>query len=339
MPDFVFPYTSSDLSEQVNLIPNQFGLINALDIFPSRGVESTVVEIDRFEGKIRVLATKPRGAPGSVAAPEKSKKFFVEVPHVPHLDFITVADLQNQRDGQRRIATLATKTAEKLAAIRRKHDITREYMRVQALKGVVKDGDGVTLFDPFTVFGIVQKSVDFALGTAGTDIIAKCEEVVDHIQTNISDDTSTGVEVIVSAEFFNKFVQHAKVEKYWLNSQNGVSLAQIERQRLGGSWGRVFEFQNILFREYKGSVPVKAGAERLVAANEGHAYPSGTGNSFETVDAPAHHIDVVNSAPTDTIFISTEDLDHGEGVELKSQSNPLPIAKRPEVLVKVSTSN
>ena len=339
MTDFVFPYTSSDLTEQVNVIPNQYGMINALNIFPSRGIETTVVEIDRLDGKLRVLATKPRGAPGSVAAPEKSKKFFVEVPHIPHLDYITVADLQGQLDGARRLMTLETKTAQKLAAIRRKHDITREYMRMQALKGVVKDGDGVTVFDPFTVFGITQKTVDFVLGTAGTDVIAKCEEVMDHIQTNISDDTSTGVEVIVSSEFFNKLVQHAKVEKYWLNSQNGAILANIERQRLGGSWGRVFEFQNILFREYKGSVPVKTGAERLVLANEGHAYPAGTGNSFETVDAPPHHIDAVNARPSDTIFISTEDLEHGEGTEMKSQSNPLPIAKRPEVLVKVSTSN
>lgn len=339
MVDFVFPYTSSDLTEQVNVFPNQYGMINALNIFPSRGIESTVVEIERVNGKLRVLAAKPRGATGSVAAAERGTKFFAEVPHIPHLDFIGPADIQNQLTGARRMVTLETKTAQKLAAIRRKHDVTREYMRMQALKGIVKDGDGTTLFDPYTVFGITQKTVDFVLGTATTDIIAKCEEVMDHIQTNISDDTMSGVEVVVSTEFFNKFVQHAKVEKYWVASQNGTLLANMERQRLGGSWGRVFEFGNIMLREYKGSVPVKTGAERLVLANEGHAYPAGTGNSFETVDAPPHHLDAVNSAPGDTVFISTEILEHGTGVEMKSQSNPLPLAKRPEVLVKVSTSN
>ncbi len=339
MVDFVFPYTSSDLTEQVNVIPNTYGMINALDIFPSRGIESTVVEVERVDGKLRVLAAKPRGATGSAAAPEKGRKFFIEVPHIPHIDQIVPQDLQNQLTGARRPMTLDAKTAMKLRAIRRKHDITREYMRVQALKGVVKDGDGVTIFDPYATFGIVQKTVDFLLGTSTTDVIAKAEEVMDHIMTNMSDDTSSGIEAVVSSEFFNKFVQHPKVEKYWSNSQNGVLLANMERQRLGGSWGRVFEFGNMMWREYKGSVPVKAGSERLVLANQGHAYPAGTGNSFETVDAPPHHIEEVNAAPTDTVFISTEVLKHGEGVEMKSQSNPLPLAKRPEILVSISTSN
>jgi hypothetical protein len=339
MADFVFPYTSSDLTEQVNVIPNTFGMINALNLFPSRPIDSTVVEVDRVNRKLRVLAAQPRGATGSVAAPEKSKKFFIEIPHIPHLDLIKPQDVQNQIGAARQRMTVDMKVAQKLAAIRRKHDITREYMRVQALKGGVKDGDGVSLFDPFTVFGITQKTVDFVLGTAGTDVIAKCEEVIDHIQTNIGDDTVQSVEMIVSAEFFNKFVQHAKVEKYWLQTQAAQSLANIERQRLGGSWGRVFEFQGILFREYKGSVPVKTGSERLVLANEAHAYPIGTGDTFETLDAPPHHLGEVNVAPTDQIFITTETLKHGEGEEMKSQSNPLPLATRPEVLVKCSTSN
>jgi hypothetical protein len=73
MPDFVFPYTSSDLTEQVNVIPNTFGMINALNLFPSRPIDSTVVEVDRVNRKLRVLAAQPRGATGSGAAPEKSK--------------------------------------------------------------------------------------------------------------------------------------------------------------------------------------------------------------------------------------------------------------------------
>jgi hypothetical protein len=339
MVDFVFPYTGADLTEQVNVIPNTFGMINALNIFPSRPIDSTIVEIDRVNGKLRVLGARPRGATGSVSSPEKSTKFYIEVPHIPHLDSIKPQDIQNQVGPGRQRVTLDSKTARALAAIRRKHDITREYMRVQALKGIVKDGDGVTLFDPYTVFGITQKTVDFVLGTAGTDVIAKCEEVMDHIQTNIGDDTIQGVEMIVSPTFFNKFVQHARVEKYWVQTQQAQSLANFERARLGGSWGRVFEFGNILFREYKGSVPVKAGSEALITANQAHAYPVGTGDSFETVDAPPHHLGEVNAAPTDQIFITTKELDHGEGVEMKSQSNPLPIAKRPEVLVSCSTSN
>jgi hypothetical protein len=42
--------------------------------------------------------------------------------------------VQNQIGAARQRMTVDMKVAQKLAAIRRKHDITREYMRVQALK-------------------------------------------------------------------------------------------------------------------------------------------------------------------------------------------------------------
>jgi len=41
-------------------------------------------------------------------------------------------------------------------------------MKMNALRGIVKDGAGTTLYNYFTEFGLAQISVDFVLGTAGT---------------------------------------------------------------------------------------------------------------------------------------------------------------------------
>lgn len=346
--DFNFPYTAVDLTEQVNRIPNSFGLIRAMGLFDTEGVISTMVEIDIVNGVLRVLPAKERGAPGTLAERETGNKIFLEVPHFPDLDLISPQDIQNMlivAGRSKRPNTVEDELARRLGNIRRNHDITLEYLRMGAIKGLIKDGNGVTIYDLYDVFGIEQKVVDFALGTPGTDVIAKCDEVFGHIANNLKGETMSGVEVLVDSTFFNRLVQHAKVEKYWTSNQQGiVAIAQMERQQLGGQWGRVFDFQNIRWREYYGSAPVRSGvagaksSEKFIATNEGHAYPTGTQDMFKNWFAPADDIRFVNTVGEE-IYISPEVLKHGAGIELKSQSNPLAINKRPEAVVKVHSSN
>jgi hypothetical protein len=66
-------------------------------------------------------------------------------------------------------------------------------------------------------------------------------------------------------------------------------------------------------------------------------YPVGTGSTFATYDGPVHHVGLVNQ-PGQEIFISPEPLKHGEGVEMKSQSNVLALCRRPELLVELATN-
>lgn len=338
-----FPWTTLQLSNAVNRIPNNYGLLNVLNLFPSQGSISTIVEIVIEDGTIRVLPHKDRGAPATPGDRGGRVSKYIEVPHFPQEDLITPRDLQNMITiiGQtRQPRTVNDELSKRLFTIRNKHSITREWVRMGALKGLVTDGFGQTLVDLYDFFGITKKTVDFVLGTAGTDIIAKCTEMRQSIQTNLKGETMTRPEVIVSTSFFNKFVQHPKVEKYWLNWQNAGELARSQFVIAGGQWGRVFEFQQILWREYYGMAPVgkTAVATPFVPVDYGYAYPSGTMNTFETWDAPPNDIRAVNQ-PGQEVWISPRILDHGEGVELKSQSNCLAICKRPESLVEVMTSN
>ena len=50
-------------------------------------------------------------------------------------------------------------------------------MEINALRGVVKDGAGTTLYDYFDEFGLTQLSVDFVLGTATTQVQAKIRSI------------------------------------------------------------------------------------------------------------------------------------------------------------------
>ena len=344
--DVIFPYNATQLTEQVNRIPNLYGLLRAMGLFSEEGAISTVIEIRYEDGILSVLPAKERGAPAKPADRETGKTLFFPVPHFPHSDLIKPADIQGiliMAGRTKRPNTLADELAKRLNNIRNNHAVTLEYVRMGALKGIIKDGEGNQIYDLYSEFGIEQVDVDFALGTNGTDIISKCDEVTDTIVTNLKGETSNGVEIQVDSVFFNALIQHPNVSKYWTSNQLGVTqLVNMERQRLGGNWGRLFEFQNILFRENKTTFPVKADGvatnEKALADKTGIAYPTGTQDTFKTWFAPADTIQTLN-APGDQVFISPEILEHGKGIDLWSESNPLALVKRPEVVVKVHSSN
>lgn len=345
--DFVFPYTATDLTEQINRIPNSYGLIRAMGLFNEASTISTIVEITIEDGVLRVLPSKDRGAPGTPAERETGKKIFMEIPHFPDLDLITPQDIQNLMviaARTRRPATVDDELAKRLANIRANHDITLEFLRMGALKGLILDGNGTTLYDLYNVFDINKVTVDFTLSTDATDIISLCDQVFQSVAKNLKGETMSRVEAVVDSAFFNKLIQHPNVSKYWLNNQLGVAaLAQMQRAELGGQWGRVFDFQNIIWREYYGSAPTKdAGGNKVttpfLAAKHGVAYPVGTRNMFNTYFAPADDIRFVNT-PGEQIYISPEVLKHGAGIELKSQSNPLAVCNRLEATVEIISSN
>lgn len=348
MEEFDFPYTALDLTTEVNRIPNEFGLVNELGLAPIEAKGSRFVRIDFRDGVIHVLSAEPVGGTGQLTADDEQSGVIMEIPHFPHFEAIRVDDVDTVLqvfNGQVNLASLDREIQRKLNKIRRNHSVTLEFIRLGMLRGLIKDGKGRVLYDLFNVFDITKKTVDFTLGTDGTNIREKCEEVNDHVMTNLKGETSSGVEALVSPTFFGKLIDHPNVEKFWLQAQNSAEHRQLSRDRRGGNWGRVFEFGDILWREYKGSLPVKAANGTIsqvanVEAQKAHAYPTGTQEMIRTFEAPVHHIDMVNQEPdTDTIYISTEPLKHGEGYEMKSQSNRLAVCKQPDCLVEITTSN
>lgn len=345
---FDFPYSSLDLTQEVNRLPNTFGLLNALGVAPVETKASRFVRVDYRNGQIYVLSAEEPGAPGQIGGVESEGGVILQIPHFPHLEKIAVGDLDGLlqvMNGVVDARSLDRETFRKLDLIRKNHSITLEYIRLGMLKGLIKDGKGRVLYDLYSVFGITKKEVDFALGTPATDVREKCEEVIDHVQTKLLGETTTGTDAIVDTKFFGKLITHANVEKFWLNAQNSDEHRNLSRQNLGGNWGRVFDFAGIVFREYKGSLPLRAAngaisTEKNVADNSGTAYPTGTQSMMRTFEAPVMHIDLVNEEPdADTIYISVEELKHGQGVEMLSQTNRIAINKQPECAVQIKTTN
>ncbi len=346
----LFPFTATQLTEQIDVIPNLYGLLGELGLFPSEGSVSRIVELRYENHQLRVLPAKARGTPGTPAQSRTAKSIYVEIPHFPETDLITPEDIQDiliQVGMTKRPTMVSEEVAKRLIDIKRNHDVTKEWLKATALQGKILDGNSETVLDIYAAFGLSASDyiTDFVLGTSGTDVLAKCQAVWQSISQNLNGEVMSGIECIVDPVFFQKLVTHASVLAYYQAAEQALALANLIREKSAGQmWGRKFTHGMITFREYYGTAPVRATPTSAIASTPfwasgtGTAYPVGTSKMFRTYNAPAHDLRFVNTMGSE-VYVSPKILDHGEGIELKSESNPLTINRRPAAVRQVTTSN
>ena len=135
------------------------------------------------------------------------------IPHFPLDDAVTPQDIQGKRAyGQADAAeTEAAVIARKLARIRMNHAVTMEAARAYAITvGAIYAPNGTVAGNYYTDFGVTRKEVDMVLGTGTTDLTAKFEEVIAHIQDNIlTGEVVSEIVALCSPEFFTKLINHA----------------------------------------------------------------------------------------------------------------------------------
>jgi len=328
-------YTLAVMTEALNILPNVYTRLGQMGLFRFEGVTQRSVVIEQAEGVLNLLPSVPLGGPATVANRDVRSMRSFTIPWIPHDDAITPQDIQGVRGfGMSDAADpLATVMERKLTRMRVKHAQTREYMEVNALRGIVKDGAGTTLYNYFTEFGLAQQAVDFVLGTAGTQVQAKIREVLRKIGTELKGETMSGVLALVSPEFFDKLIGHAKVEEAYkyFSSTGAQPLREDTRRR--------FPFAGIVFEEYNATVTLSTGStETLVPAGEGIVFPMGTLDTFVTYGAPANLIETVNTIglPMYARQLARPD---GSAIEVKTEASVLPINKRPRLAVKITSSN
>lgn len=326
-------FEMAELTKSINLLPNMYGRVGQLGLFNGRGIATRTVLVEYNNGVLMLLPTKPVGADGSKHVNEKRNIRSFVVPHIPHDGELLPDEYQNVRafGSASELDTFASIMNRKLASISKKHAITLEHLRIGALKGRILDADGTVLYDLYNEFGIGQASVDFLLGTANTEIKLKCLALKRIIEDNLLGDIYTTIRVLVSPEFFDKLTTHPVVKADYQRWQDGDALRADNRKG--------FEYGGLIFEEYRGNAPQPDGAtRRFIAAGEGHAFPEGTQDVFDEVYAPADFTETANTIGL-PMYAKQEARRFNRGVDIHSQSNPLPYCTKPGVLVKVFSSN
>jgi len=317
------------LTEAINMVPNMYGRVRELNIFPIKPVNTTTVAIEIKNNVLNLIPTQPRGGPANQNVTGKRQLKSFRIPHIPLEDLILADEVQNIRafGTENQLQAVMNLVNERQIEIVNKFAITLEYLRNGALKGEVLDADGVTvLYNWFTEFGITQESVDFALATEDTNVAAKVLAVKRHIEDNLLGDTMTKIHAFCSPEFWEALVSHPSVIEAYQFYQ-GVN---NQRDDLRKGW----EYQGVVFEEYRGQAEDAEGnARKFVPANEAIFFPEGTQNTFRTFVAPADFIETVNTMGLPLYSKLAIDKDFQRHVKIHAQSNPLPICMRPAVLV------
>lgn len=326
-------YSLAEMTQAISILPNRYGRIGEMGLFTPESISQRNVIIESVEGELRLLpATKP-GAPATVGSNDvRSMRSFI-VPHIPYNDVLLPEEVQGIRGFglSANEDPMANIMARKLMKMRAKHAQTLEYMRANALKGITKDGAGNTIYDWHAEFGIEKTSVDFDFGNANQNLLTVCTEIARHIEANLKGETMSGVHALVSPEFFDKLISHKSVKDAYTFYQNSVNPMRDDVRR-------GFRFGSILFEEYFGSVTLADGStQRLIEAQEAIAFPLGTTDTFKTYLAPANLMETIGTYGQE-LYAYQITRQNGTGIDIYSQSNPLPMVKRPALTVRLFSS-
>jgi len=325
-------FSMAELTAAINILPNNYGLVGQMGIFRPKPVRTRQIAIEENNGVLNLLPTQNPGSPGTVGKRGKRKLRSFSVPHIPHDDVVLPEEVQGVRSfgSEDQMQALSDIITDHLQSMRNKHAITLEHLRMGALKGVILDADGSQLLNLFTEFEITPKIVNFALGVATTDVKKKCLEVKRHIEKNLLGEVMSSVSVLVSPEFFDALTSHDKVKEAYERWREGQALRDDMRDG--------FIFGGLTFKEYLGEASDMDGnVRRFIAANEGHAFPMGTQETFKTYFAPADFNETVNTLGR-PIYVKQASRKFERGTDIHTQSNPLPMCHRPAVLVKLTNT-
>lgn len=330
-----FSVTSlTDALRDVKPRPSRLG---DLGLFSASSVSTLTVAIERIGDVLQLVAPTPRGAPGETRDMPKRTIEDIRIPHFQR-DWAVYADeVQGVRafGSETELETVQGVVAEKVASQMMDLDLTDEYSRIGAVKGIVAYKGGQTL-DLFAKFGVAQPAqTDFDLdnATPADGILRKrCTAKIREMRKALGGLNFQYVHAFVGDNFFDDLLQHKEVR----DTYKGWSEAQILRDSYVGpnrSSNPIFTFGDIVFENYGAIEDTGDGALMGFAADEAQFIPIGLPGLFRTYYAPADYVETVNTRGRQT-YAKQWPMPNGKGINGEVQRNVLHLCTRPGTLLR-----
>ena len=90
-------FSMASLTAAINLLPNRYGRLEQLGLFPSKPVRTRQVVVEERNGTLNLLPTQPVGGPATLNVRDKRKLRSFVVPHVPLDDVVLPEEVQGVR--------------------------------------------------------------------------------------------------------------------------------------------------------------------------------------------------------------------------------------------------
>lgn len=329
------PFSVIAMTDVINKIPFIPGRASQLLPWAEQGVATTSVGIESKQGVLTMINPTPRGGPGETIAKQGRTLRVLRIPHYERDDSVYADEVQGVREfGQETsVQTVQGVVAGRMAEHTQDMDATLEYQRVGALKGIILNADGSTLYNLFTEFGeSANAEVDFNLTAAGAtgDLRAAVAAVTRIVANALGGIPFNGIHAFCSDTFFDALLKNAEIIASYTNTPMASVLREgylypNNQQRIFGA----FEFGGIVWENYRGTV----GANPMIEADKCYIFPLGVSGFFKTVFGPADYVETVNTIGRPR-YAKQFPMPNDKGIYLEMQSNALSYVTRPGALVK-----
>lgn len=333
---FTAPFEMTDLTEELLLIPNMYGLVNQLGIFREESVTQHMISVESSSATLSLIPDRVRGDRNNVNKDRTRNIRAFPIPHFPLDDYLSPEDIQGKRAyGSDQAEQQGAVMARKLEDIRRKHAITLEASRMVAItQGIIYAPNGTVAGNYYTDFGITRKEIAFDLANPAVNVLDKATEATDHIQENILDgDVAEQFIALCSPQFFDALVNQAGIKeayKFYSSTQEPL------RKGLRDGRYKKFEHGDITYYRYVGTYKDANGVSQpLVPAGDAYFLPMGTQDTFMTYFSPANKLDYVNTLG-EQVYVFTYTDPKGAKVEIESEQNTLSLLRRPAAVVRAT---
>ena len=335
-------FALTDWTEEINIVPNSWGTIQALGLFAEESVAEHSITFEKITKDGALIIDRVRGDRANVSKDYAREVHAFNVPHYPLSDYISPNDIQGKRayGNANEAETLAAVRARKMERIARDHAWTLEAARAQALTlGTVYSPSGTVSQNWFQEFQKTQTVVNFQFTSSTADILGGVESVIAAIQDNGGMVTFSGVVFLCNPTWFAQLISHATIKQaYQYYTTTGQQQPLRERLASAGAASntlaghRTFEYSGAVFIEMRDAY---LGAP-LIPVGTAVAVPTGT-DYFKTFYSPANRFFTVNTLGEKIYMFETPSTD-GTEIKIDTESNFVNMLARPELVIKVTMS-
>ena len=75
-------FAMASLTAAINILPNRYGRLEQLNLFPAKPVRTRQIIVEEYAGKLNLLPTRPVGSPGTVGERGTRKLRSFVIPHI-----------------------------------------------------------------------------------------------------------------------------------------------------------------------------------------------------------------------------------------------------------------
>lgn len=313
----------ASLTKALNDVPFMPTRLGASGIFTSDPITTTEVTIERQGETLALVPSAARGAPGQKVVPDRRNIRKLITTHLPTEVTVLADEVQNLRafGTESDEATALAWLTRKMAVARRRLELTLEWQRMGALKGIVLDSDASTpIVNLFTEFGVAQQTFDFDCDNTSAKMMLKCLAYKRLVEDELGGLPYSRIILECSPTFYDAFTTHVSV-------LDAFNFYQANRKSSDMRDG--FDFGGLLFREYRG----KVGATPFVEDQAAYPVIEGTPDLYLQNWAPAPYLETVNTMGM-PFYSKMEALPMNKGYTVEMQSNPLIFTSKPRAQVK-----